>query len=727
MNAVRAPLVAVSAAALAVACVEGLPPDLGQRRVVARPPPSAAEPEPPPPEPEPAAPVLVPQTGHVEQVWAVAFHPSGRFLASGGFDHTLGLWNLEGGLVAQLTGHHEALKRVAWSADGKVLASIARDSRIIVWDLARFAPKLVIEHPGFDLALGADGKRIFTVGPKAEISVYDASTGKLLDAAQTPNGEGRQLLGIDLSADGLTLATASLDGQVFIWDAKKLALRAKLTARTWRVAFAADGRLAVPSGDSVLVVDSASGKTLSSIKVGGGVGHVAWSGRRLVVGTGKDVVVLDADSGKQIARFSVGILEALGVSPDGSLVATGNDDPQVRLWRADGGAPVLALGSPWGKVSAASFDPRGERIATAGALWIDVWDARSGRVLQRLKARRREPGAPVWSPDGTLVAASVADGTVAVWDAASGAEVASVSVPTRDDWGPRFAFSPSSSALAMFAGKRLRVWQRDKRKAGVSIPLDVSLTAAVAWSGDVVAVGGSEGVELVDAKRWKPLRRLDVKQLVPWGRVEDLAFSPDGRSVVTGTSQHIGRWDVASGQLTAKIEGRSLHAAPAFSPDSRQIAFPNRQRDVSVWDGASSFQVLHADSAVRQLRFSPDGKLLAVASDDSQIRVVDVAKRTLLRTLGGPEARVWSLEWHPGGQVLLSASHQARLHRVSDGRVLTLRTRYDRKAGVVHSGDAFSGEAPELLRLRSGADLEHATLAAPGEARPDLLDELWRR
>ena len=78
-----------------------------------------------------------------------------------------------------------------------------------------------------------------------------------------------------------------------------------------------------------------------------------------------------------------------------------------------------------------------------------------------------------------------------------------------------------------------------------------------------------------------------------------------------------------------------------------------------------------------------------------------------------------------------AASHQARLHRVRDGRTLTLRAPFDRQSGVVHSADGqFLGdpEAWSLLRLRSGAGLWQARLSAVGKDReqPALLADLWR-
>jgi hypothetical protein len=72
---------------------------------------------------------------------------------------------------------------------------------------------------------------------------------------------------------------------------------------------------------------------------------------------------------------------------------------------------------------------------------------------------------------------------------------------------------------------------------------------------------------------------------------------------------------------------------------------------------------------------------------------------------------------------------------LSDGQVVTLRARFDRKAGLVHSGDGtFAGveDAHELVRFRLGADLEHATLVEPSvlpasRERKGLLEEFWRR
>ncbi|MFO0567293.1 MAG: WD40 repeat domain-containing protein [Polyangiaceae bacterium] len=718
--------VGLAGVALACATPAGAPAPAPRTIVAsAEPAPSA---DPPAAAPAPALePALVPQTGHVSQVWSVAFHPKAPILATGGFDHTIGLWRLEGGLLAELVGHHEAVTRVAWSEAGDVLASIARDGRIIVWDLARFVPKLVIEHRGFDIALDPEGASIYVVGPGAELSRYDARTGKLLSSARTPANEGRQLLGVTRSLDGTRLATTSLEGSVHVWDAS-LRLLASSRQRATGAAFGSDGKsLLVPSGNDLSLLDAESGRVLRTIPVGAKVSKVSVTrdGARAVVSAGDRIVLVDLALGKVAGRFSMGYVEAFALSPDGESLATGNDDPQVRLWRARDGAPLRAFGNPWGEVSGATFDPKGDRIATRAAAWVDVWDAREGTLLRRLDTGGRAPGQPIWSPDGSLVAASVGPGKARVWDAALGKELGTVGVPTRDDWGARLAFAPDSSGLFVFTDQHALYWDRAGRKVKKNISRKLTLVTDVDWRGTTLAAGGSEGVDLFDPKNWS-VRHLDTKPLVPWGRTEALALSPDGTRFVTASSQFIGLWDVASGTLLGKTETRAFFASPVWSPGGQKIAFPSRRQGVSLWDGRGApKEIAVSHGPVRQIRFSPDGRSLAVASDDSMLRIFDVATGRLAQTLSGHEARIWSLEWHPSGRVLLSASHQARLHRV-DGASLALRALASAPRGVVHSSTHYFGSAEELLALRTAQPLSEASLGAPASRRDaELLSKFW--
>ncbi|KAM0147375.1 hypothetical protein ACHAPG_010616 [Botrytis cinerea] len=196
--------------------------------------------------------------------------------------------------------------------------------------------------------------------------------------------------------------------------------------------------------------------------------------------------------------------------------------------------------------------------------------------------------------------------------------------------------------------------------------------------------------------------------------VNSVAFSPDGKQVVSGSWDNTVRlWDTATGQqIQPTLEGHTDSVwSVAFSPDGKQIVSGSEDNTVRLWDTATGQQIQPTlgghTSCVPSVAFSPDGKQIVSGSWDNTVRLWDTATGQQIQpTLEGHTDSVWSVAFSPDGKQIVSGSddNTVRLWDTATGQQIqpTLEGHKSSFTSVAFSPDGkqiVSGSDDNTVRL----------------------------
>lgn len=468
--------------------------------------------------------------GHRMFISDASFSPDGSTILSASSDGTVKLWDMATGTLVRTLGEYsdneldDGILSASFSPNGKLIMTITPKA-ITFWNVetgGRLHQETRANLSGTIAAFNPNGSTvaISTASFPHQLKILDANTGQTLRTFEV----GQFSVGsLAFSPDGSTLAVGNSAGAVSLWNPETGQQLRTLTQRgafVDAIAFSPDGKnLAIGQGKAVrfwnLVtgeeLSTASGHTESVTNVAFGAGDktiisstrltaktfdamtgkelsqgegtevasIAQNGDSPVIVAGKDltedqhwVPVLKTEYGKVLRTFPRHSAETLDatLNPAGDLVAALHRDGVVKLWNAQTGTEVRqfqhqALDSGWG----ISFSADGKTLASKSHGHIQIWDVATGNPISTLdNIRVITSDRPVFSPDGTMVAAFDREGMVWLWEVGTGKVLGAIGEPGGEFGNVKdVRFNSDGTALvAGYEGGSVKAWDLHRDRLG---------------------------------------------------------------------------------------------------------------------------------------------------------------------------------------------------------------------------------------------------------------------
>ena len=354
------------------------------------------------------------------------------------------------------------------------------------------------------------------------------------------------------------------------------------------------------------------------------------------------------------------------------LNISGQTEQALRLALADGRMRMV-LRSGAGAATVASWLPTGAELAVSARASVQLWDIKTGRLLQALPTTRRYPVSQlIFDPGGSYLAAISSSGYVWMWQASAGGRMTPVATAPLDSYvrslaGPPAPYSGMEGVWDVWPGdhRASRWWAGGAEELdlyGASMPNVVRFDPvsgtvrplfatpvphgdagqlAVSPDGSELFVIGAVGqvIDFAADRQW--VIRLPADQMTG-----PPCWYPDGSLIATSSGIDAGGpvdlWLPRTGQLVAHIKtevGKTTAVACSTGPANDWVATGDAQGDLVLRLPDGSALPLYGDSnEITGLASSPNGRYLAASSLDGSARVWDARTGRLLTVLAGDGA-----------------------------------------------------------------------------------------
>ena len=586
---------------------------------------------------------------HDKQITSAAYSPTGKLLATGSRDQTVRLWSTTDYKEIARLPHDDRVYAVAFSPDGKFLAS--------------GSGTMGTHRPGKPPETRKGRLRVWALNSEEQVDLRTIADipleSPVLSLALHPT---KHWLAFD--GDNDTARVFDFDTGKEVWDAEG-------GGPVEDVAFSRDGRyLAVGIFESYASLYDVETQHLVATFGGrnDGVRRVAFADNtHLVTGSPDGTVrVWSLDTGDEMRRISAD--PSFAVMPDGRIAVGGEGEITVWDWASKSINVTMSQANNF-------FSPDGRQVIGLDENNVWIADAGTGKLVRHMEYDTPDKPLAV-SPDGTIVVVADATGRATVEQAYEGRRVQAVLERAPDlklspdqpagefSVSAEAKFSPDGNHLATSAfDQPLRIW--DAKSWTLERAIQVPGIEEIEFSGNskrVLAIvtnpDQTKRIVIWGVGSESPLADVQLPAMFDDGPTPQVALSWDGTRFALiprlMEAAELLLWETAGGHQIARIEDQAFTSI-AFSPDGTLLAAATDKDTVQLLDAGTGRGggVLRHDGWVRDTTFDTSGRFLATASDDRTSRIWEVATRREVARMKQPNS-VLRVTFSPDGKLILN-------------------------------------------------------------------------
>lgn len=582
------------------------------------------------------------QLGHSEPINSAVFSPDGKYIASGGNDNCVKLWDVKTSKeIYTLKNHSKKVTSVKFSPDGKYIASGSEDKTIVLVDV--ITQKVIRRFKDHDsrilsIDFSPDGTQIISGFSDGTLILFNVQNGNTIKKYFTQDTD---INAVAFSPDGDSFASLSKEN-LKIWEKNTdIAIRTLSSEVSGRgLAYSPDGKFLASNvkGNKINIWEVSSGKEINTYEDNTSfINTISYSpnGKYLASGSSifdNSVKVWNLETGYSAStyRFYESGVTSVAFSKDSKFLLSASEDKTIVYFNTDDISKRMTIKGQSRSIECLAISVDNKYvIAGSNDNTSKIWDIGHGKEIYVLKGHLLPVKCADFSSDGKYAATGSWDNTIRIYNMANGEHLKTLKDHT--ECVTSICFSPDGQLLVSGSNdKKVKIWDISTGEVKFTFDEDYYDINMVTFSSDgqyIAFCGDDRTVNVMDV--YSGSRIITYKGHN--NSVHSVSFTPDKSKIVSATWGELNIWDSNSGETIKTLDG---NYKITLSPDGKYALLGNKTTpDLDLLDLINDSKIVtlkNCSIEANSMAISSDGKYVVLGSLDGTLNYWDVKSGQLI-------------------------------------------------------------------------------------------------